>query len=92
MMNSVGYELLRGGDPDKAIVIFKLNIEAYQTSANPYDSLAEAYERSGNKILAAEYYQKALDAVPTDPTRDQASKIRFKETVQKSLERVKTAK
>ena len=90
MMNAVGYELLRGGDQDKAIAIFKLNIESYPRSANPYDSLGEAYERSGNKALAAEYYQKALDAIPTDPTRDEASKQRFKETVQKNLERVKS--
>lgn len=89
MMNSVGYELLGDGTSEKAIGVFKLNIEAYPESAKPYDSLAEAYERSGNAVMAAEYYQKALDAIATDPTRDEVSKNQLRESVQKNLERVK---
>jgi predicted alpha/beta superfamily hydrolase len=59
LMNQVGYQLLFGDKPDEAIVAFKANVERYPGSANVYDSLAEAYERSGHLDLAAPLYEKA---------------------------------
>ena len=47
------------GRSDEAIMIFKSNVERYPDSANVYDSLAEAYERSGRLELAAPLYEKA---------------------------------
>lgn len=59
LMNQVGYQLLFADKPDEAIAAFKTNVERYPASANVYDSLAEAYERSGRLELAAPLYEKA---------------------------------
>ena len=59
LINQLGYQSLFGGRSDEAIAIFKTNVERYPESANVYDSLAEAYERSGKIELAAPLYEKA---------------------------------
>ena len=55
----MGYQLLFANNPDEAIATFKANVERYPDSANVYDSLAEAYERSGKFDLAEPLYDKA---------------------------------
>jgi Tfp pilus assembly protein PilF len=55
----VGYQELFAGRNQEAIAIFKANVERYPASANVYDSLAEAYERSGQMDLAGPLYEKA---------------------------------
>lgn len=59
LMNQVGYQLIGQGNMDEAIAAFKLNVERYPGSANVYDSLGEAYERSGRFELALANYEKA---------------------------------
>ena len=59
LINQLGYQSLFAGRADEAIAIFKTNVERYPESANVYDSLAEAYERSGRIELAAPLYEKA---------------------------------
>ncbi|HKY29692.1 MAG TPA: alpha/beta hydrolase-fold protein [Pyrinomonadaceae bacterium] len=59
LINQLGYQSLFAGRSDEAIAIFKTNVERYPESANVYDSLAEAYERSGKLDLAAPLYEKA---------------------------------
>jgi uncharacterized protein len=59
LINQLGYQSLFAGRADEAIAIFKTNVERYPDSANVYDSLAEAYERSGRLELAAPLYEKA---------------------------------
>lgn len=59
LINQLGYQSLFAGRNDEAIAIFKTNVERYPESANVYDSLAEAYERSGKLELAAPLYEKA---------------------------------
>lgn len=59
VINQMGYQLLFAGDTDEAISVFKANIERYPGSANVYDSLAEAYERSGQIETARPLYEKA---------------------------------
>ena len=66
-LNSLGYQLLSGSHKtDEAIEIFKLNTDAYPKSSNAFDSLAEAYQASGNKELAIKNYQTAVDLDPTN--------------------------
>lgn len=62
--NSWGYRLLQRGESIKAIEAFKLNIELHPQSANAYDSMGEAYLKIGNKKMAVENYQKALELNP----------------------------
>lgn len=59
LMNQVGYQLLNQNNTDEAIAAFKLNVERYPGSANVYDSLGEAYERTGRFELALANYEKA---------------------------------
>lgn len=73
-MNAFGYYLLRRGQINEAIEVLKLNVEGYPQSANVYDSLAEAYLVSGNKVKAIENYQKALAIDPTMESAKQALK------------------
>ena len=66
-LNSLGYQLLYGDrKPSDAIEIFKLNTVAYPTSSNVFDSLGEAYQVSGNKDLAIQSYQRAVQLDPTN--------------------------
>ena len=68
LINQIGYQIL-GNNADEAIAVFKTNVERYPDSANVYDSLAEAYERSGKIDLAEPLYDKArtLGAQNNDP-------------------------
>jgi uncharacterized protein len=60
LMNNLGYQLMGAGKMDDAIAVFKSNVERYPHSANVYDSLAEAYEKSGKLDLARPNYEKAV--------------------------------
>jgi predicted alpha/beta superfamily hydrolase len=59
LINQLGYQDLLGGNPEAAIATFKSNVERYPNSANVYDSLAEAYEKTARLDLAAPLYEKA---------------------------------
>ena len=59
LVNQLGYQSLFAERYDEAIMIFKTNVERYPQSANVYDSLAEAYEKTGKIDLAAPLYEKA---------------------------------
>jgi pimeloyl-ACP methyl ester carboxylesterase len=63
-MNALGYRFLQGRKFKDAIEVFKLNVLAYPTSANVYDSLGEAYMKSGDKEKALENYKKSLEINP----------------------------
>ncbi len=57
-LNTLGYVLMRTRKLNEAVAIFKLNVEAYPASANPYVSLAEAYLNLNQKDLAIANYKK----------------------------------
>jgi predicted alpha/beta superfamily hydrolase len=59
VINQLGYQSLGAGNADEAIAIFKTNVERYPNSANVYDSLGEAYEKTGHLDWAAPQYEKA---------------------------------
>lgn len=71
-INTHGYQLLGAGKTDEAIEFFRKNVKDYPQSWNTYDSLAEAYDRKGDKKLAAENYRKA-QSMTKDP--DQKKRI-----------------
>jgi CubicO group peptidase (beta-lactamase class C family) len=79
VLNNLGYWLLRHDRPADAVAIFKLNVEAYPKSANPYDSLGEAYRKTGQAELALATYRKALELDPTMASAAQAVKELEKE-------------
>jgi tetratricopeptide (TPR) repeat protein len=59
LINQLGYQSLGREKNDEAIAIFKTNVERYPESANVYDSLGEAYEKTGRLDLATPLYEKA---------------------------------
>lgn len=67
-MNRLGYTFLGKKRAADAVVVFKLNVEAYPNSANVYDSLGDALEASGQKEEAIKSFQRALSIDPNYPT------------------------
>jgi CubicO group peptidase (beta-lactamase class C family) len=63
-LNGVGYTLLRAGQVQDTIAVFRRNAQEFPKSSNVYDSLGEAYMKAGQKRLAVENYQKSLDLNP----------------------------
>ena len=59
--NSLGYKLLREKEYQNAIDLFKMNVILYPESDNVYDSLADAYLRSGDSLQAFNNYKKVLE-------------------------------
>lgn len=61
LINQIGYQFLLAEkpNPEEAIATFKSNVERYPNSANVYDSLAEAYEKTGHLDWATPLYEKA---------------------------------
>lgn len=59
--NRLGYRFLRELDYDNAIAVFKMNVALYPNSDNVYDSLADAYLRSGDSLQAFTNYSKAFE-------------------------------
>jgi CubicO group peptidase (beta-lactamase class C family) len=62
--NSLGYYLMKNNRLKEAIALFVLNTEEYPTSANTFDSLAEAYMNAGENELALSNYKKTLQLNP----------------------------
>jgi tetratricopeptide (TPR) repeat protein len=76
-LNALGYDLLSIPDLKKAVQVFKLNVELHPQYANGYDSLGEAYMKSGDKKLAVRNYEKALELNPqNENAKEMLKKLR----------------
>jgi pimeloyl-ACP methyl ester carboxylesterase len=73
-LNAWGYALMRQGDKQKALEVFKLNTILNPQSGNAFDSLAEAYLNSGNKELAKANYKKSLELNPKNTNAEEVLK------------------
>ena len=82
ILNQLAYTRLQEGRADDAVELFKLIVEAYPTSANAQDSLADAYASRGQNDLAISAEQKCLDLLPGDSINDE-----FKAYLRQSAER-----
>jgi CubicO group peptidase (beta-lactamase class C family) len=65
-LNVFGYFLLNSAKPTDAVEVFKRNVEEYPKSWNVYDSLGEAYMKTGQKDLAIQNYEKSLEINPNN--------------------------
>jgi CubicO group peptidase (beta-lactamase class C family)/predicted transcriptional regulator YdeE len=63
-LNGLGYRMLYGGREADSIKVFEKNVEEYPQSGNVYDSLGEAYAKTGQKDLAIQNYEKSLQLDP----------------------------
>jgi cyclase len=73
-LNALGYYFIGKERYDEAIEVFTLNVDLFPESANPYDSLGEAYMKKGDVDQAIKYYSKALEINPLMPSAIQALK------------------
>lgn len=63
-LNILGYKLMRNGAVASSIKLFQLYVSEFPNSANPYDSLAEAYFNNKEYALSKQNYQKSLELNP----------------------------
>jgi len=77
-LNSIGYRLLGAGKVDDAVAAFERAARDYPSSANAYDSLADAYLAAGKKAKAVECSEKALELLsrPSDLNPMRRDRIR----------------
>jgi tetratricopeptide (TPR) repeat protein len=66
---------------NEALELFKLNVEAFPTSANAEDSLADGYLAVGQNDLALAAERKCLELLPGDKINDQ-----FKSQIRQAAE------
>ncbi|KJD35333.1 tetratricopeptide repeat family protein [Tamlana sedimentorum] len=77
-LNTYGYSLLRSGETEKALFVFKLNSQIYPYKYNVYDSLGEAYFNTENYSEALKNYYKVLSLKPDDKNASEMlKKIKF---------------
>jgi dienelactone hydrolase len=88
VMNQTAYERMQAGQMKDAIELFKLNVEAYPTSANAYDSLGDAYLAAGQNEQARAASRKALELLPAD-RRDDRFKDAIRQSAEEKLEKLK---
>jgi tetratricopeptide (TPR) repeat protein len=78
-INRLGYEFLNARKLDQALLVLKLNVEAYPGSFNTWDSLGEIYMDRGDKELAIQNYAKSLELNPKNyGARDQLERLTAK--------------
>ncbi len=61
LLNMLGYMSLDMEQPEKSKMFFEFGIEFYPNSPNPYDSMADYYERTGDKATAIKFVTKAYE-------------------------------
>jgi len=60
-LNELGYDFLRNGHPEKAIVTFQTNLALHPGQPPLIDSLAEALEQAGDVHGARDLWRRALE-------------------------------
>jgi dienelactone hydrolase len=89
--NAYGYQLLQEGKAEEAVILFEMVVEAYPASANPYDSLADAYLAAGKPAEALSFAEKALQMLATDTRIPEAFKAAIRESAEKKIRELKKA-
>lgn len=73
-VNMMGYEYLGRNKYAPALAVFKLNAKLFPKSANVFDSLAEAYMKSGDNANAVINYRRSLEMDPKNLNAAEALK------------------
>lgn len=75
-MTMLGYGYLWDEKPQEALVVFQLIVEQFPESANPYDSVGEAYLAVGDTAQALQNYTKTVAMNPDNYfARDQIARM-----------------
>lgn len=89
-LNALGYRLLRQQKAPEAIAVFRKAVEMYPASSNPYDSLSEALETTGDRAGALEVARKGLEVLARQDLSD-ASRQPMKELLEGRVKRMQGA-
>lgn len=89
-MNQLGYYHLQAGRAAEAIRLFRLNTLVFPTSANTFDSLADAYLANGQHELALRMSERALELLPKDRASE-ALKNAIRESAEQKIAKIKEA-
>lgn len=63
-LNDLGYFYMGKNDLEKALALFKLNVDLFPNAYNTYDSYGEALLKNGEKEKAIENYKKSINLSP----------------------------
>lgn len=88
-LNMMAASLLEAGDKQQAIAVLEWAAATYPHSANTHDSLAEAYEASGNKAKARAATEKARDLLAADSSLTAERKQRLQQAIDQRLTRLR---
>jgi len=80
-MNLAVYERIQAGQAKDAIALATLNTEAFPSSANTWDTLADAYVADGQNEAAMQAAHMAIEKLPGDKSSED-----FKARVRQSAE------
>jgi dienelactone hydrolase len=92
ILNQLAYVKLQSADQadkDDAVELFKLITEAYPTSANAQDSLADGYAARGQNDLALAAEQKCLELLPADTINEQF-KAQLRKVAEEKIAKLRT--
>jgi dienelactone hydrolase len=92
IVNLLGYEHLQSGDIKGAVEILKLNAMAYPASPNVYDSLSDAYLADGQKGLALQDAQKAVELLANDTADGEERRNGIRESAEQKIKQLTPAK
>ncbi len=87
--NQLGYQFLQDGNAKDAVEVFKLNVDAYPSSANTYDSLSDGYLALGNREEALRYAEKTLEMIPKDTEATDDLKKLLREGAEKKIKELR---
>ncbi len=84
-LNRAGYRLLRGGDAAGAVRVQRFNALTHPTSANAYDSLADACQAAADRDCTAEAYRRLIVVLPGDSSLPAGVKERMRANAEAKL-------
>jgi dienelactone hydrolase len=87
-LNRIGYDHLQDGDKNGAIAILKLNASLYPNSPNVYDSLGDAYLADGQKDLAKQNAQKAIELLAHDTSDPEDRRKEIRDSAEQKLKQL----
>jgi dienelactone hydrolase len=88
VMNRIAYGCLATGDIEGAIALFQMNVAVYPNSPNVYDSLSDAYLADGQKDLARQNAQKAVELLASDTTDNARRRDDIRQSAEQKLKQL----
>lgn len=92
IVNQLAYERLQSGDTKGAVELARLNVTAFPESPNAYDSLSDAYLADGQRDLAKQTAQKALEMLASNTTEPPDRRELIKQSAEQKLKQLSDKK